>query len=104
MMKNLDTNMIISIGLVFMGGISILGWIYISAKAGTSSGTEIPIAIIGGLTGVISGKAITEQKYKHILENNELPQQRNKTYDELSDEDKKRVDDMINKIMGSEVK
>lgn len=82
-----------------MGFLSICGWIGISIMTGNSNGTEIPIAIIGGLTGVISGKAITEQKYKHILENNEPSQQHSKWYDNLSDDDKKKVDEMVNKIM-----
>lgn len=57
-----DTNRIISVGLVLMGIISVIGWLLISWKTGTSTGTEIPIGIIGGLVGVLTGKGLAEAK------------------------------------------
>ena len=59
-MKNIDMNTVISWGLVFMGVMSVGGWIWISLQTGTSSGTEVPIAIISGLTGVLTGKNIAQ--------------------------------------------
>lgn len=57
-----DTNRIISVGLVAMGTISVAGWLAISLKTGTSTGTEIPIGIISGLVGVLTGKGLAESK------------------------------------------
>jgi hypothetical protein len=59
-MKNWDMNNIIAIGLVIMGISAVWGWIFLSIKTGTSSGTEIPIGIISGLTGVLTGKKLAE--------------------------------------------
>jgi len=56
-----DTNRIISLGLVIMGVISVVGWLAISWKTGTSTGTEIPIGIISGLVGVLTGKGMAER-------------------------------------------
>lgn len=55
-----DTNKIIAVGLVVMGVIAVAGWLVISYKTGTSTGTEIPIGIISGLTGVLTGKKLAE--------------------------------------------
>ena len=55
-MKSLDMNKIIAWGLVIMGILSIAGWIANSMLNGSSNGTEIPIAIASGLTGVLTGK------------------------------------------------
>ncbi len=60
-MKNWDTNKIISFGLVLMGIIAVSGWLAISWKTGTSTGTEIPIGIISGLVGVLTGKGLAEK-------------------------------------------
>ena len=57
-----DINRIISLGLVIMGVISVGGWLAISLKTGTSTGTEIPIGIISGLVGVLTGKGLAEAK------------------------------------------
>ena len=57
-----DTNRIISLGLVVMGVISVCGWLAISWKTGTSTGTEIPIGIISGLVGVLTGKGMAERE------------------------------------------
>lgn len=43
-----------------MGIIAVAGWLLISWKTGTSTGTEIPIGIISGLTGVLTGKKLAE--------------------------------------------
>lgn len=61
-MKSWDMNTIISCGLVAMGVIAVLGWIALSYKTGTSSGTEIPIAIVSGLVGVLTGQKLQERK------------------------------------------
>ena len=58
----MDTNAIISWGLAIMGESAVLGWILISYITGTSSGTEVPISIISGLVGVLTGKNIAERK------------------------------------------
>lgn len=58
---NWDTNRIISLGLVLMGIIAVAGWLAISWKTGTSTGTEIPIGIISGLVGVLTGKGLAEK-------------------------------------------
>lgn len=60
-MKSWDTNKIISFGLVLMGIIAVAGWLAISWKTGTSTGTEIPIGIISGLVGVLTGKGLAEK-------------------------------------------
>ena len=57
-----DTNKIISFGLVLMGIIAVSGWLAISWKTGTSTGTEIPIGIISGLVGVLTGKGMAEKQ------------------------------------------
>lgn len=57
----MDTNKIIASGLVLMGTISVAGWLAISLKTGTSTGTEIPIGIISGLVGVLTGKGMAER-------------------------------------------
>ena len=57
----MDTNKIIAGGLVVMGVISVFGWLAISWKTGTSTGTEIPIGIISGLVGVLTGKGMAER-------------------------------------------
>ena len=57
-----DTNRIISLGLVLMGIIAVAGWLAISWKTGTSTGTEIPIGIISGLVGVLTGKGLAEKQ------------------------------------------
>ena len=55
-----DTNKIIAVGLVVMGVIAVVIWGIISYQTGTSTGTEIPIGIISGLTGVLTGKKMAE--------------------------------------------
>ena len=57
-----DINGIISWGLAVMGVIAVVGWIIISYNTGTSSGTEVPISIISGLSGVLTGKNMAESK------------------------------------------
>ncbi|MBR3624212.1 MAG: hypothetical protein IKN43_12790 [Selenomonadaceae bacterium] len=115
-MKNLNTNTIISWGLVIMGVGAVGGWIWISLRTGTSSGTEVPISIISGLTGVLTGKGLAEAKFKregnipwNPTKNDEkdyiLPKPKHSdAYEQLSDEDKKKVDEMINRVLGSELK
>lgn len=57
-----DMNTVISWGLVIMGIISIIGWVLLSYMAGASVGTEIPIGIISGLVGVLTGKGLAEKQ------------------------------------------
>ena len=64
-MKDMDTNKIIVLGMVAMGVIAVGGWIALSVIAGTSSGTEIPIGIVGTLGGALTGKHLTEKKYEN---------------------------------------
>lgn len=70
-MKNVDMNTVISWGLSIMGVVAVGGWIAISMKTGASSGTEVPIAIISGLTGVLTGKNMAENKMKAKMEDKE---------------------------------
>jgi hypothetical protein len=55
-MKSWDMDIIIAWGLVMMGIISIIGWIAYSILTGNSNGTEIPMAIVSGLTGALAGR------------------------------------------------
>lgn len=67
-MKEWDMNTIISWGLVIMGIIAVGGWILLSYRTGTSSGTEIPIAIVSGLGGVLTGQKLQEMKQQEQQE------------------------------------
>lgn len=60
----MDMNTVISWGLSIMGGLAVIGWIIISVNTGTSSGTEVPISIISGLSGVLTGKNIAENRMR----------------------------------------
>lgn len=55
-------NTVIAFGLGIMGVVAVGGWIAISIITGTSSGTEVPISIISGLVGVLTGKNLAQQK------------------------------------------
>ena len=63
-MNNLDMNRIIAWGLIIMGILSVGGWIAFAVLSGTSSGTEIPIAISSGLIGVLTGKNLSKDEKK----------------------------------------
>ncbi len=63
-MKDWDTNAIISVVLGAMGIFGVIGWVIISWNSGTSSGTEVPLSIASGLSGVLTGKGMAEAKYK----------------------------------------
>lgn len=63
-MKEWDMNVVISILLGVMGMFAVLGWIAISMSSGTSSGTEVPLSIASGLSGVLTGKGIAESNFK----------------------------------------
>jgi hypothetical protein len=43
-----------------MGFVAVTGWALLSYKSGSSVGTEIPIGIISGLTGALTGKKLAE--------------------------------------------
>lgn len=66
-------NTVISWGLSAMGIIAVVGWIIISVHTGTSSGTEVPIAIISGLTGVLTGKNIAENRIRKKMMEEAMP-------------------------------
>ena len=70
-----DTNKIISFGLVLMGIIAVSGWLAISWKTGTSTGTEIPIGIISGLVGVLTGKGLAEKQSQTLGQVSEVAHQ-----------------------------
>ncbi len=61
-MKEWDMNQIIAWGLVIMGVLSIAGWVAYSIITRSSAGTEIPIAIVSGLGGVLTGKNLDKKK------------------------------------------
>lgn len=61
-MKQWDMNIIIAWGLVVMGVISIGGWIAYSIITGNSNGTEIPMAIVSGLTGALAGRNVPKKE------------------------------------------
>ena len=58
----MDTNTVISWGLVVMGNLSVVGWIAISILTGTNNGTESPLSIASGLVGVLTGKKLAEKR------------------------------------------
>lgn len=64
-LRDMDMNKVIAWGLVIMGILSIVGWIAYSIINGSSSGTEIPIAITSGLTGVLTGKNLSRKEETH---------------------------------------
>jgi hypothetical protein len=95
-MKNLEMNRIISWGLVIMGVGAVAGWIFISVKTGTSSGTEVPISIISGLTGVLTGKNMVDSKYQ------KGQTFRSPNYENLTEEQKSQVNELIKSFSNSE--
>lgn len=69
-----DVNVVIAWSLGVMGFTAVLGWIIISWITGTSSGTEVPISVISGLSGILTGKGMAESKiHKELAKKNELP-------------------------------
>lgn len=67
-MKEWEMNQIIAWGLVIMGILSITGWIAYSIITHSSAGTEIPIAIVSGLGGVLTGKNLPKEEKEKKLE------------------------------------
>ncbi|MBO6178548.1 MAG: hypothetical protein J6M62_03840 [Selenomonadaceae bacterium] len=65
-----DVNVVIAWSLGIMGFTAVVGWIIISWITGTSSGTEVPISVISGLSGILTGKSMTEAKFRKELEKN----------------------------------
>lgn len=57
-MKEWSVDKIVAVGLVGMGGLSIIGYIAHIILTGNSNGTEIPMAIVSGLTGYIGRGAV----------------------------------------------
>lgn len=66
-MKEWEMNQIIAWGLVIMGILSITGWIAYSIITHSSAGTEIPIAIVSGLGGVLTGKNLSKEEKEKKL-------------------------------------
>lgn len=77
-MKHWDMDIIISWGLVIMGIISILGWVIYSIYTGNSNGTEIPMAIVSGLTGALAGRHIPRKEQYPDNNNCNYPTRGNK--------------------------
>ena len=75
-MKEWDMNVVISVLLGVMGMFAVLGWIAISVSSGTSSGTEVPLSIASGLSGVLTGKGIAESKLKKESQPSSSPEEK----------------------------
>ena len=68
-----DVNVVIAWSLGIMGFTAVVGWIVISWITGTSSGTEVPISVISGLSGILTGKGMAESKFQKELEKMKEP-------------------------------
>lgn len=68
-----DVNVVIAWALGIMGFLAVIGWIIISFVTGTSSGTEVPISVISGLSGILTGKGMVEAKLKKEVKDNPPP-------------------------------
>ena len=64
-MNRWSTDKIVAIGLVVMGVISISGYIAYALYTGNSNGTEIPMAIVSGLTGFLGRGALVHDEYDY---------------------------------------
>ena len=58
--KTWSTDRLVAIGLVAMGLLSVVGYIVRSIITGESNGTEIPMAIVSGLTGYL-GRGVVDK-------------------------------------------
>lgn len=58
-----STDKIVALGLVVMGIMSISGYIAYALYTGNSNGTEIPMAIVSGLTGFLGRGALPHEEY-----------------------------------------
>ena len=58
-----STDKIVALGLVIMGVLSISGYIAYALYTGNSNGTEIPMAIVSGLTGFLGRGALPHEEY-----------------------------------------
>jgi len=58
-----STDKIVAVGLVIMGLISISGYIAYALYTGNSNGSEIPMAIVSGLTGFLGRGALPHEEY-----------------------------------------
>lgn len=63
-MTTMSTDKIVAIGLVTMGIMSISGYIAYVLYTGNSNGTEIPMAIVSGLTGFLGRGALINETTK----------------------------------------
>lgn len=62
-MTKWSTDKIVALGLVIMGVLSISGYIAYALYTGNSNGTEIPMAIVSGLTGFLGRGALPHEEY-----------------------------------------
>jgi hypothetical protein len=63
-MKGWSVDKIVAVGLVGMGVLSIIGYIAHIIMTGNSNGTEIPMAIVSGLTGYIGRGAVQSMAHE----------------------------------------
>ena len=66
-MSGWSTDKIVATGLVVMGIMSITGYIAYALYTGNSNGTEIPMAIVSGLTGFLGRGAVTPDHHNVII-------------------------------------
>ena len=62
-MTKWSTDKIVAVGLVVMGMMSISGYIAYALYTGNSNGSEIPMAIVSGLTGFLGRGALPHEEY-----------------------------------------
>lgn len=62
-MTKWSTDKIVAVGLVVMGMMSISGYIAYTLYTGNSNGSEIPMAIVSGLTGFLGRGALPHEEY-----------------------------------------
>lgn len=62
-MTKWSTDKIVAVGLVTMGMMSISGYIAYALYTGNSNGSEIPMAIVSGLTGFLGRGALPHEEY-----------------------------------------
>jgi hypothetical protein len=73
-----STDKIVACGLVIMGIIAVGGTIAHQIMSGTATGSEVPMAIVSGLTGFLGRGALSESKVKEVpndknVEREEIP-------------------------------
>lgn len=61
-----STDRIVAFGLVIMGVVAVAGNIAYALLCGSNGGTEIPMAIVSGLTGFLGRGLLNEQEAKKM--------------------------------------